>query len=478
MLTTTPEKPRARSALRRQLNLFGTVAVSIGVMAPTLAMSVTGVEPAKLLGRAAPLAFAFAADGVGLVAYGFVRLSAEFAHAGSVYGFVGHAFGPGAGFFCGWALLGTYLVFPAVSMSGVAVFGQAFLKSTGIAPDFPWFPLALFGWAVIGFAASREVRKAISALVVFEVVSVTLIVVLMVSIAIQLITGDVPRNQGFSTRVFDLPPGTGLSTIGLAAVFGFLSFAGFESAGSFGEEAHRPRRAVPYSLWAAIGLGGAFYVVCMIIQTLGFGTDAAGVKAFSSSAAPLGDLGRAYVGRGMADGLNLAAVISSFGAGMGCASVGARMLYALGRDGVLVGPLGTVRRANGTPAVALAFVLALDLAGLTTFAIAGTPALKVFFYFATFGTLSLLVMYIATNLAAARFLTRGTRPWEALIPLVGIAVAGYVLYHNVYPVPASPFNLFPYLVGAWLLVGLLVIALVPGLRDRIAAGLAASEAAQ
>ena len=108
--------PGPDGALRRQLHLFGTVAVSIGVMAPTLAMSVTGVEPARLLGRAAPLAFAFAAVGVGLVAYGFVRLSAEFAHAGSVYGFVGHAFGPGAGFFCGWALLGTYLVFPAVSI--------------------------------------------------------------------------------------------------------------------------------------------------------------------------------------------------------------------------------------------------------------------------------------------------------------------------------------------------------------------------
>jgi amino acid transporter len=475
---TTIEKPRARSGLRRELNLFGTVAVSIGVMAPTLAMSVTGVEPAKLLGRAAPLAFAFAAIAVGLVAYGFVRLSSEFSHAGSVYGFVGHAFGPRAGFFCGWALLGTYLIFPAVSIAGVAVFGQAFLKSTGIAPHFPWYPLALLGWAVVAFAASREVRKAIGALVVFELVSVTLIVILMAAIVIALITGDVPRHQGFTADVVELPSGTGLSTIGLAATFGFLSFAGFESAGSFGEEAHEPRRTVPYSLWAAIAVGGAFYVACMVIQMLGFGTDAAGVHAFASSSAPLGDLAQSYMGRGMADALDLAAVISSFGAGMGCAAVGARMLYALGRDGVLAGELGTVRRTNGTPAAALAVVLAIDLIGLSIFAIAGTAPLSVFFYFATFGTLSLLVMYIATNLAAARFLARGGRPWEAAIPLVGIAVAGYVLYHNVHPVPPSPFDLFPYLVGGWLLLGALVITFVPGLRERVALGLAAAEAAQ
>ena len=56
-----------------------------------------------------------------------------------------------------------------------------------------------------------------------------------------------------------------------------------------------------------------------------------GVKAFASSGAPLGDLAKSYLGSGMSDALNLAAVISSFGAGMGCASVGARMLYALGR---------------------------------------------------------------------------------------------------------------------------------------------------
>ena len=477
-VTTTPARPRIRGALRRELHLFGTVAVSIGVMAPTLAMSVTGVEPAKLLGQAAPLAFAFAAVAVGLVAYGFVRLSGEFSHAGSVYGFVGHAFGPRAGFFCGWALLGTYLIFPAVSILGVAVFGEAFLKSTGISSDFPWYPLALLGWAVVGFAASREVRKAIGALVGFELISLALIVVLMVAIVVSLISGHVPRHQGFTADVVTLPHGTGLSTIGLASTFGFLSYAGFESAGSFGEEAHQPRRTVPFSLWAAIGFGGAFYFICMVVQMLGFGTDPSGVRAFAGSSAPLGDLAKSYLGSGMADALNLAAVISSFGAGMGCASVGARMLFALGRDGVLRHELGDVRRSNGTPLVALGFVLALDLVAITIFAIAGTAPLKVFFYFATFGTLSLLVMYIATNLAAMRFLARGARPWELAVPAVGIAVAAYVLYHNVHPVPPSPFDLFPYLVGGWLAIGLLVIAFVPGLSERISLGLAASEAAQ
>jgi amino acid transporter len=84
-----------------------TASVSVGVMAPTLAMSVTGVAAAAGLGRAAPLAFAVAAVSVGLVAYGFVRRAGEFSHAGSVYAFVGSSLGPRPGFLAGWALLGT-----------------------------------------------------------------------------------------------------------------------------------------------------------------------------------------------------------------------------------------------------------------------------------------------------------------------------------------------------------------------------------
>ncbi len=42
--------------LRRDLGFWGTAALPVGGMAPTLAMSVTGVQVARLLGPAAPLA--------------------------------------------------------------------------------------------------------------------------------------------------------------------------------------------------------------------------------------------------------------------------------------------------------------------------------------------------------------------------------------------------------------------------------------
>jgi amino acid transporter len=445
-----PAKQRGR--LRRELGQLATVSISIGVMAPTLAVSITGVAAAGLLGRAASLAYVVAALGVGLVAYGFARLSAEFSSAGSVYAFVGGALGPRAGFVAGWALLGTYLIFPVVSISAIAIFGQAFLRSTGIAAHAPWLPLALVGWALVWLIASREIITAARTLLVFEVVSVAVILVLMAIIVAKLAFGGAPAGRGLTFDVFSPPPGTTLSTIALASVFGFLSYAGFESAGSLGEESTDPRRMIPRSMATAIAFGGVFYVACIAVQTLGFGTDLAGVRAFAGSSAPLGELAESYAGRGMADVLNLAAIVSAVGAGLGCASVAARMLFALGRDRLLDERLAAVS-PTGAPRGGLAFVMVLDLAILVSFAVAKAKPFNVFFYFATIGTLSLLCMYVLTNVAATRFLAAKGSRLELALPLAGIGVACYVLYHNVRPVPASPYDAFPYVVAGWLVLG-------------------------
>src|SRR5438552_3014422 len=440
-------------------------------MAPTLAMSLTGVQASALIGRHAPLAFAFAAVGVALVAYGFIRLASHFSHAGSVYAFTGLSLGPRAGFLSGWALLGTYIVFPTVSIMGIAIFGQAFLRSTGIASSPPWWPLALGGWAVIGLLASRGARTTVRSLLAVELVAVALILVLVAVIFVKLATGGAPRNLGYGSAFLHIPPGVSLSTIVFAASAGFLSFAGFEAAGSFGEESFDPRRTIPRSLVVAIAFGAVFYVICMTAQTLGFGTDATGVGAFSGSSAPLGDLAHSYIGSAMADILDLVAVLSAVGAGLGCASVGTRMLFALSRDGILSRDLAGVAESTGTPAGALAAELTFSLGLIVGFAVAGTSATNAFFYLATIGILNLLVMYVLTNLGALRYLflgeVRRARLVEIVFPLVGIGFAVYTLYKNVWPVPPAPFDLFPYMVAGWLALGFAAVILVPGLAGRI-----------
>src|SRR6201993_5194069 len=373
-----PAEPVTRPALRPELRFLETASVSVGVMAPTLAMSVTGVAAAAALGRAAPLAFAVAAAGVGLVAYGFVRLAGEFSHAGSVYAFVGNPLGPRPGFLAGWALLGTYLVFPPVSMMGVAIFGRAFLDSTGLAHDVDWYPLALAAWVVTWVLAARGVRPTARSLLAFEVVSVCLILVLMGVIFWRLAAGSAPSGQTLSGRVFVLPPGVGVSTLALASVAGFLAFAGFESAGSLGEESLVPTRMIPRAIITAVAFGAVFYVACIVAQTLGFGTDAAGVSAFQHSQAPLGELAERYVGTTLASLLDLGAVLSALGAGLGGVTVAARMLFSFGRDRIAARRLAGVSAVTGVPRRALAAEMLIGLALLTAFRVAGASALNVF----------------------------------------------------------------------------------------------------
>jgi len=112
----------------------------------------------------------------------------------------------------------------------------------------------------------------------------------------------------------------------------------------------------------------------------------------------------------------------------------------------------------------------IGLVLLTVFRLAGTSALSVFFYLATIGTLSLLVMYVLTNVAAARHLGRRSL-WRVVAPAGGMLIAGFVLYHNVWPVPPPPYEFFPYLVLGWLLAGLLVTFAIPGFARKVDDGL-------
>jgi len=216
--------------------------------------------------------------------------------------------------------------------------------------------------------------------------------------------------------------------------------------------------------------GAVFYVACVTAQSLGFGAGAAGVSAFRHSQAPLGDLAKRYVGSPLAALLDLGAVLSALGAGLGGVAVAARMLFSFGRDGIAARRLGGVSTAAGVPQRALAAEMLIGLALLTAFRLAGTSALNVFFYLATIGTLSLLVMYVLTNVAAVSHLGRRS-PWQVLVPAGGVLVAGFVLYHNVWPVPSPPYEYFPYLVLGWLLAGLVITIAVPGFSGKVSGGL-------
>ena len=262
----------------------------------------------------------------------------------------------------------------------------------------------------------------------------TLILVLMVVIFAKVIGGSAPNDQGFTLEVFSPPGGIPFSTVAIAAVFGFLSFGGFEGAASLGEETDNPGRNIPRAIFTAVVVAGIFYILCMVTQSLGFGLDDEGIKRFSESSSPLGDLSNDYIGEAFADFINFGATISAFAATLGAATAASRILFAISRDGFSDNRLGRTSTRSGAPAGALVVIMGIAVVALLAYRINGTDAVNAFFYPGTMGVLLMLVSYIVCNIGAIVFLYfRGERKvplLEIVIPLIALAIIFYVLYQN------------------------------------------------
>jgi amino acid transporter len=475
--TPATGEPRA---LRRNLSVWGAVGVALGLMAPSLAINLNPQAPATHVGRAVPLVFLLAMVGVALVAYGFVRLCQSFHHAGSVYGFIGVTVGPRAGFVAGWTLFGVYLAYTATSVAAFGLFIQQFCISTGIWDSAGWVPFSLVAYATIWILAANEARFSTRTLVTIETVTVTLILIVAITIFAKLIGGSAPRGQDFTMSVFTLPPGVGLGTLFLSLTFGFLSFAGFEAASTMGEETANPKRAIPLAIIGCVVFVGIFYVLVSMSESMGFGTDAAGVKAFTSSGNLMGDLAGQYLSSGVGDVITLGVAFSALSSCLASAIGGSRLLFAFGRDGAFHSSLGRTSERSGAPTTALVVVMAvvaIEVFGLRI--VATSDVLDIFFWTATMGTLALLVCYVLSTLGAMRYLffsgVKRVRQWEVVIPLAGIGFLLYTLYHNVYPVPDHPYNLFPYIVAAWVLMATVAVFVIPGFARRIGLRLQAED---
>lgn len=468
--------------LKRELKVTDAAAFSIGLIGPVGGMALLGAGAARIIGGAATLAFVFAIVGVGLVAYGFIKLSRHISHTGSVYALVGVTLGPRAGFVAGWGLLGAYVGIAVGSSIEFGLFAGNVLRGIGWTHSQSWFWWTLIAIAVVTALSFTEIKVITRSLLVSELIGAVLVVILSVTVLVRAFGHHAPTGFAVQTRFLSLPAGTGLGTIGAAAVFGFLAFAGFEGAAALGEETENPKREIPRALTIAIAVVSVFFLLAIIAQSVGYGTDARGVAAFGSSDSPYGDLGKAYVGAWFADLLNLVAAISLFAILLGTVAGSARIAYALARDARRGSPAAGARgltklSRGGAPIVALITALAVVLGADITEAIRGTAVLDATFYALTLGTISLLVAYALATVGALRFLFLGrlrrAPAWQAVIPVVAFAFVGYTIDKNAVGL-LFPYNWFPLWVGIWLVVGLLLVLLTPGLARRVRANLAAS----
>jgi amino acid transporter len=476
-MSSTPSAPKGR------LPLWAALALSLATVGPTLAMSGNGQGLVAIVGKSVPLVFVIGLVGVALVGYGFMRLTRHLNHAGSAYGLIGGTIGARAGFFSGFGMLGAYLGFSTGTLALTAAFVNALIAALqpGVAHPFqlPWILVAAIGGVVSFLLAGRDVALIAKVLLVIEGVGILSMVVLVIAIFGH---GGGPNGFDFSTFSFS---GVNVSQVLSGVVAAFLSWAGFEACASLGEETKDPKRNIPRALFGTLALTGVLFVVVMFAETIGFGTDAHGLKAMATSGNTLGDLGHTYVGGWFGVLVIFTSACAAFGCHMATAASSARMIYAFSRDGFGPRALSKLDSKGGPRRAAWLVVIftfvVLVICSLTGWPVEGTgnAAIDAYFYFAVAGTVSLMVAYFMVEVAAVYFVNNRRfhpvhggkgRVLGTLLPFLGAIVIAVVIWFNVKD-SSSPF--VAGLVGIyWCVLGLILSLAASKLARRVGASLA------
>ena len=469
--------------LVKNLNVWEAIGISVALMAPSMAANINPQGTAGAVGRAVPVAFALATVGILLIAYGFVRLCQNFNHAGSVYGFVGATMGPRSGVVAGWGLLGTYIFYGCVTSMAAGIFGSTFLQEAKLwknQPSWSGFLVAGIALVIAYFFAIAPARNGTRLLLTVEALTVVLILITTAIIFAKLAGGHAPGGHKVDWSVFTIPKGVSASAMSLGAVFGFLSFAGFEAAATLGEEAKNPRKDIPRAILGTAIFGGVYFVVVTAVEVMGFGADANGVKAFVNSGSLMGDLGTQYVGSWIGTIITLGAAISAFGCCLACIVGASRLTFALGRDSGSTA-LARVSEKQGTPITATRFVVGAIVAIIVIWKILWkVKPFDIFLGSGVIGTLILLIAYVLATLGAIKFLffsgqTKAAK-WEIVIPVAGILLLVYTLYKNVIPFPTSGAGrAYPIASAIWVIIGIVGIVMRPALAKRLGEKLTADE---
>src|SRR5829696_20693 len=234
--------------------------------------------------------------------------------------------------------------------------------------------------------------------------------------------------------------------------------------------------------------GGALQPLEAMVISMGFMAPSvamfSGMDDFAKDTAWFDTLTRKFLADGWAPFVGLAALTGTIASAIGIHNSTVLLLYALGRDGVLPRAFARVHPTRQSPYVAATvqagFSVVLGL--VFGYFVFGDPA-TTYGYFGGLGTLAVLFVYIFINVSVFLYFYRKERErfsvvMHALIPLVATAAVSLPIYGLIYPVPAPPYNLWPYLIAAWAVIGLAILFIISRRRPDLveAMGHAFSEA--
>ncbi|MHC8357693.1 APC family permease [Pseudomonas sp. LB3P81] len=423
--------------LQRTLSLGAVVLFGIAYMTPIIVLGTFGILAQSTAGMV-PAAYLAALVAMFFTAMSYGRMASAFPVAGSAYSYVRKAISPKLGFIAGWAVLLDYLFLPMA----IWLIGAAYLNSA-----FPAVPQWVWVLTFIGITSAINIvgLKLANGINALLMLVQFLVLIAFVALCIHYVGGDA------STPLWSVKPffngDMQMPLIMSGAAIACYSFLGFDAVSTLTEETRDPRRTIPRAIMLITLIGGLIFVsVSYFVQIAhpSFQFDSVDSAAYEIARNIGGDLFVSIFLIGL--------IVGQFASGLSAQASGSRLLYAMGRDGVLPKSFfGTLHERFGTPinsillcAVVALLALKLDVTTSTSFINFGA--------FLAFSLVNLSVIFhywIGGE-------KKGLREFVLflLFPFIGLAADLWLM--------VSLDHLAIYLGLSWLAIGVVYLAVLTG----------------
>ena len=341
------------------MGLWSATAIVIGDTIGTGVFLVTS-DMARAVGSATLVFVAWIAGGLIVLcgAFCYAELGAAFPKAGGPYVYLNRGLGPLWGFLFGW--MSSFLERPVA----MATLAAGFLRFAGFL--FPIVDTPLFSGHLGSYQFTFTAAQPLAAFVVLIVttvnylsvqmggaIQVLLTCMKMGTIVVIVIAGIVFGRQ-HAAETSAVVARWGWGTIGAvltALVPAMWAYNGFNDLGDLGEEIQNPQKNIPIAIILGLLTVGGLYLLANVVyfHTLNFAQIASSQRVAS-------DVVQSFAGSRGAAWLTVAMAVSALGALHVVELTGARIPYAMARDGVFFPFAKRIQPSFHTPSGALIFL--------------------------------------------------------------------------------------------------------------------------
>lgn len=305
--------------LEKSLGLFSLILFGLAYMTPMIVFGTYGVLY-EVSNGSVPSSYLFALIAMLFTAGSYALMAYKYPSSGSSYTYVSKIFGERIGFMAGWTILLDYLFLPMV----IWLIGGIYLEA--MAPSIPlWFWIVAFivltsSLNLIGFNVAKKVNLVLMLFQIGVIIAFCALALMYIQNSVNVI--EVPSMSNYTGDKF--------AFIFSGAAIACYSFLGFDAVSTMAEETENPKHNVPKAILLVTLIGGLIFIISSWILSSAF-PDISIFAAESASA----DIAKQVGGIIFSSIFIATLVIAQFTSGVSAQASASRLMYVMGRDGVL-----------------------------------------------------------------------------------------------------------------------------------------------